>query len=461
MSPPVRFLRSSRIVTPTGLFNGAVQIRDGRIAAVTPAIPAGAGVEDLGDLVLMPGLVDTHVHVNEPGRTDWEGFEAATNAAAAGGVTTLIDMPLNSSPVTTSVAALREKLAAASGKMRVDCGFHGGVVPGSEQEIAPLARAGVLGMKAFLIHSGIDDFPAVGEADLRRAMPAIAAAGIPLLVHCEIASPVPGAAPADPASYAGWCASRPPSWECAAIDLLARLAREYSCKVHVVHVSSSDAIPVIGRARAQGVPLTAETCPHYLTFAAEEIPDGDTRFKCAPPIRAGLHRERLWGALGEGLLDFIVSDHSPSPPALKVPGDFQRAWGGIASLQSGLAAVWTGARARGFGVTDLARWMCAGPASFAGLPKGVIAPGRDAAFRSLWGETSRYFIARPGFVSLRLHRAVNDDAPYRWVNVAVWESEAAFRAAHGTEQFRTLVTAPGWSEFPSLPALFEVDTEVG
>lgn len=377
-SSPVRVIRSRRVVTPGGVVDTAVHIRGGRIAAVAPDVPAGAALEDLGDLVLMPGLVDTHVHINEPGRTEWEGFVTATGAAAAGGITTLIDMPLNSTPVTTSVGALRTKCDAAQGKLRVDCGFYGGLVPGSEHEMAPLADAGVLGVKAFLVHSGIDDFPASGERELRLAMPALAKARIPLLVHCEIAPPGAPRPLANPASYAAYAASRPPSWECDAIALVARLAGETGCKVHVVHVSSSDAIPLIGRLRGDGIPLTAETCPHYLTFAAEEIPDGDTRYKCAPPIRGRAHRERLWEALRDRVLDFVVSDHSPSPPSMKEPGDFQRSWGGIASLQFGLPAVWTAARARGFRLEDIAQWMAARPAAFAGLKKGAIAPGFDA-----------------------------------------------------------------------------------
>ncbi len=376
-------LRSRRIVTPEGLRDGAVLIEGDLIAGVVPPekIPDGCPVEDVGASVVMPGLVDSHVHVNEPGRTDWEGFETATRAAAAGGVTTLVDMPLNSVPVTTTRPAFDEKLAAASGKLWIDVGFYAGLIPGSASALPPLLDAGVLGVKAFLVHSGIDEFPNATEADLRAAMPLLARRGVPLLVHAELDLGAPAWSD-DPRSYAAYLASRPRAWENEAIALLIDLCRAYRARVHVVHLSSSDALPLLRAARAEGLPLTVETCPHYLCFGAETIPDGDTRFKCAPPIRERANREHLWAALRDGVLDFVVSDHSPAPPALKLldAGDFRRAWGGIASLQLGLPAVWTAARARGFAVTDLARWMGQGPARFLGLEdrKGVLAAGRHA-----------------------------------------------------------------------------------
>jgi allantoinase len=380
-------LVSRNVVTPSGTRAAAVLISGATIVDVIERakLPASCPVEDVGDLVILPGIVDTHVHINEPGRTEWEGFDTATRAAAAGGITTLIDMPLNSSPVTTTPHAFAQKLAAAQGKLWVDCGFYGGVVAGVVGQVEPLIAAGVLGFKAFLCHSGIDEFPNATEADLRAVMPALASAGVPLLVHAELAGEPPVPAPVsarDAQSYARHLASRPREWEHAAIRLMIGLCREFRCRVHIVHLSSADALPMIAQARDEGLPLTVETCPHYLTFAAEEIPDGDPRFKCAPPIRERENRERLWDGLRQGLIDTIGSDHSPAPPELKHlgTGDVFRAWGGIASLQIALPAVWTAARNRGFTLDDLARWMALHPAELVGLAarKGAIAPGRDA-----------------------------------------------------------------------------------
>jgi allantoinase len=379
-------VRSRRVVTPGGVVDGGVLVKDGRIAAVVGArdVPTGGEVFNAGDLAVMPGVVDTHVHINEPGRTDWEGYETATRAAAAGGVTTLVDMPLNCIPVTTSVAALEEKLAALAGKLFVDCGFYGGVVPGNAAELPALVRRGVLGFKAFMVHSGIDDFPAAAALDLETAMGILARERVPLLVHAELDSGEPPVLPpqAFPEPYARFLASRPRSWENDAVALLAGLCRRSGCRTHVVHLSSSDAVPLIAAARAAGAPLSAETCPHYLTFAAEDIAAGDTRFKCAPPIREAANREELWRALGGDAIDFVVSDHSPCAPHLKLAerGDFERAWGGISGLQFGLTAVWTGAKRRGYQLTDLARWLAERPAALVGLSarKGRIAPGCDA-----------------------------------------------------------------------------------
>ena len=378
-------IRSRQVVTPAGVREAIIVIRGGKIAEVAPPDrPLGSmTVEDFGDLLVMPGLVDTHVHINDPGRADWEGFATATAAAAVGGITTLVDMPLNSDPVTTSPAALAAKRDAARARLRVDCGFFGGLVPGNADQIEPLADAGVLGFKAFLCHSGIDDFPNVSEADLRLAMPILARRGLPLLAHAEL---VPASArpmdPAHPGRYSAWLDSRPASWEIEAIKLLIGLCRETGCHVHIVHLAAAEALPILAEARAEGLPLTVETCPHYLTFAAEEIPDGDTRFKCAPPIRSAANREGLWEGLRSGTIDTIGTDHSPAPPALKHlgSGDLSRAWGGISSLQVSLPAVWTEARRRGFGFDDLARWMSARPAGLVGLAgrKGAIAPGADA-----------------------------------------------------------------------------------
>lgn len=381
-------IRSRRVVTPQGERPAAVLVRGEKIADVIgfDDVPAGWPLEDVGTSAILPGVVDAHVHINEPGRTDWEGFASATRAAAAGGITTLIDMPLNSSPVTTRVAALSAKVAAAEGKLWVDCGFYGGVVPGNENDIDSLIDAGVLGFKAFLCHSGIDDFPAATEGDLRRAMPKLAAAGLPLLVHAELISPLPPEVGArlssEPRSYAAYLATRPRQWEHEAIRLIIALAREYRCRAHIVHLSSADALPMIAAARSAGVALTVETCPHYLCFAAEDIPDGDPRFKCAPPIRERENRERLWSGLRAGLIDTIGSDHSPAPPELKelASGNLQRAWGGIASLQLSLGAVWTEAERRGLSLVDVARWMCQRPAQMFGLAdrKGALVSGFDA-----------------------------------------------------------------------------------
>jgi allantoinase len=386
----VRGVKSSRVVRPDGAIEPATVLidADGRIEAVwSHAGGAGrsgkteAGVIDVGHLVVSPGLVDCHVHVNEPGRTEWEGFETATRAAAAGGVTTLVDMPLNCVPVTTTANALERKRRACAGKLHADVGYWGGVVPDNVAALPGLAEAGVLGCKAFLVHSGIDEFPNTTEADLRRAMPVLRAHGLPLLAHAELDL---GAPPqiGDVRAYDGYLRSRPPEWEEQAIRLLVRLCRETGCAVHVVHLSAAASLPTLRAAKAEGLPITVETCPHYLCLEAEAIPDGATHFKCAPPIRDHANREALWRGLLEGVIDFVISDHSPCAPALKLPerGDFHAAWGGISSLQLGLAAIWTEARRRGVGVAALAAWMSARPAKLAGLGarKGRIAPGLDA-----------------------------------------------------------------------------------
>jgi allantoinase len=382
-------LRSRRIVGPDGRIRpGTVLIEQGRIRALVsrPAsatVPPDVPVEDLGARVISPGLVDCHVHINEPGHTDWEGFETATRAAAAGGVTTLVDMPLNCLPVTTRRAALEEKLRAAAGKLYVDVGFWGGVIPGNAGELAELAAGGALGCKAFLVHSGLDEFPNATEADLRAAMPVLRDAGLPLLAHAELdLGAAAGAQDGDPRRYARYLHSRPPAWEDAAIALLIRLARETGCAVHVVHLSSAASLAQIAAAKAEGLRFTAETCPHYLCLEAESVPDGATEYKCAPPIRGHENREALWRGLQEGVIDSVVTDHSPCTPALKgrERGDFAQAWGGIASLQLGLPAVWTEARRRGLGLTEISNWMSARPAALAGLGrrKGRIAPGFDA-----------------------------------------------------------------------------------
>jgi allantoinase len=387
-------IRGRRVFADGALAPRSLHVYDETITAVAgfDELPDGIAVVDAGDAIVMPGLVDTHVHVNEPGRTPWEGYDTATRAAAAGGVTTLVDMPLNSIPPTTSRDGLRQKRDAATDQCWVDVGFWGGVVPGNAAELEPLARGGVLGYKCFLVESGVDEFPHVVEKDLRIALPRLRDLARPLLVHAELPGPIARAEAAaragDPRRYSTYLSSRPREAEDAAIDLLIRLSRITGAAVHIVHHASADAIELLARARDEGLPITAETCPHYLHFAAEDIPDGATQFKCAPPIREAENRERLWDALDRRVLDMVVSDHSPCTPDLKCfdAGSFTEAWGGIASLQLGLPAMWSELRARGTGAADdaaigrLVEWMCAAPARLAGLAgrKGIFAAGADA-----------------------------------------------------------------------------------
>ena len=372
-------VRGRRVVCPGGERPASIQIDDGRIVAIGGIDDAVGEVVECGDLVVSPGLVDTHVHVNEPGRTEWEGFDTATRAAAAGGVTTIVDMPLNSIPATTTVDALDAKRRAASERCHVDVAFWGGVVPGNEQAIGPLVDAGARGFKCFLVPSGVDEFESASADLLRGVMPQLARRNVPLLVHAELPEYLVthrGSA----AAYRDYEATRPPSAEAAAIDVMAVLARDIGAHVHIVHVSSAAGVTAIQAAQASGARLSAETCPHYLAFADDDIPDGATEFKCAPPIRTPSDRDALWHGLDAGALTLIATDHSPAPPSMKCPGDFVRAWGGIASLELSLAAVWTYARARGASFTNVATWMSESPAALAGLAgrKGRLAPGADA-----------------------------------------------------------------------------------
>ena len=392
MSAPDLIVRGKRVLAGDAVepASVAIHIEHGVITSIAnyDESPAGVPIYEAGDNVVMPGIVDTHVHINEPGRAEWEGFTSATHAAAAGGVTTLIEMPLNSVPATTTASAFREKLAAAAGKLWVDTGFWGGVVPGNLGDLRALWQEGVFGFKCFLVPSGVEEFRHVSEEDLRAAMPLLAELGAPLLAHSEDSKIIELAAKAAAKlpvnKYASWLSSRPREAEVKAIELLARIATATNTRVHIVHVSSAEGIAAIHTAKSAGVAITAETCPHYLTFAAEEIPEGGTEFKCAPPIRENENRDHLWEALGESELDLVASDHSPCPPEMKRrdTGDFFAAWGGIASLELALAAVWTSARPRGYSVGRLAEWLCRGPARLAGLSrrKGSISKGCDADF---------------------------------------------------------------------------------
>ena len=377
-------VRAARVVTGAGETAACVAVRDGRVAAVAPLAAGLAGeltVTLADDEALLPGLVDTHVHVNEPGRTGWEGFASATRAAAAGGVTTILDMPLNSIPPTVDLPALQAKREAAEGQAHVDVGFWGGAVPGNLGELPALHDAGVFGFKCFLVDSGVEEFPQLRPGDLEGYLRVLAGLGSPLLVHAEDARVVAAAPPASGRRYADFLASRPGEAEDLAVAQVVEAARRTGGRAHVLHLSSADALELLAGARRDGLAVSAETCPHYLTFDAESIPDGATLLKCCPPIREAANRERLWRGLADGLLDLVASDHSPCPPEGKhlASGDFGTAWGGIASLQLSLPAVWTAARARGHRLADLARWMAEGPAALAGLPgKGRIAVGADA-----------------------------------------------------------------------------------
>jgi allantoinase len=370
-------IKGNKVLTPDGIRPAIVLIEDGLILDVVNDLPADAPVIDIQDKILMAGITDPHVHINEPGRTSWEGFETATRSALAGGITTLVDMPLNASPVTTTVAAFEEKLLATKDQLYTNCGFWGGIVPGNSKEIPGLVKKGVLGFKAFLTHSGIDDFPATPAAELKKVMPIIAKLHVPLLVHCELSAK--GPAMTDPNSYQQYLASRPRQWENEAIALMIQLCEAYKCPVHIVHLSSSDAIGQILKGKIRGLPLTAETAQHYLYFNAEEIPDGQTLFKCAPPIREKSNNNLLWEALLAGIIDFVATDHSPAPPELK-SGDFSTAWGGIASLQLALPVLWTAGRKRDVSIAQIANWLCEKPAQLAGLErrKGKIKKGYDA-----------------------------------------------------------------------------------
>ncbi|MBK7431294.1 MAG: allantoinase AllB [Bacteroidetes bacterium] len=378
---------SDHIVTPNGVISGCLIVKDGKITEIDEFLPGDfdGEIEMAKDLFIMPGLIDPHVHINEPGRTQWEGFETATTAAAASGITLLVDMPLNSSPVTTNVTNFKLKLEAAKDKLNVNVGFWGGVIPGNRNELDDLLKSGVLGLKAFLTHSGIDDFPNTEKADLKNALQIIKKYNRPLLVHCELTEDHPGIAEHknNPNDYMSYLRSRPKEWENKAIAMMIDLCRETEAHVHIVHLSSAEALPMIAEAKAEGLNLTVETAQHYLTLNAEDIPNGETIYKCAPPIRERENNNKLWDALKSGLIDFVATDHSPAPPDLKEisSGDLSKAWGGIAGLQFALCSLWTEAKRRNFSVEDIAKWLSASPADFLGLSnKGKLENGADADF---------------------------------------------------------------------------------
>ncbi|MEO5665099.1 MAG: allantoinase AllB [Nocardioides sp.] len=379
-------IRAERVIGSAGEVGRLIGVRDGTIVAIEPLgsdLTGAVTVELAADEVLLPGLVDAHVHVNEPGRTAWEGFASATRAAAAGGVTTIVDMPLNSIPPTCDVPALDLKRRTAEGQAFVDIGFWGGAIPGNVAELRPLYDAGVLGFKCFLLHSGVEEFPHLNPDELEAAMREVRSFDGLMIVHAEDMHAIDHAPAAHGETYDDFLKSRPRGAENLAVAQVIELARWTGCRVHILHVSSSDVLPMLASARRDGVRITAETCPHYLTFEAEEIPDGATQFKCCPPIREAANRELLWDGLRDGVIDLVVTDHSPSTLDLKCldTGDFGVAWGGISSLQLGLSAVWTEARRRDFTLVDVAHWMCEAPARHAGLrSKGRIEIGFDADF---------------------------------------------------------------------------------
>ncbi|BDS11823.1 allantoinase AllB [Aureispira anguillae] len=426
---------SKRVMLPDTIGEYTIWINQGKIEKIQKGcIKTTASIPfyNFENEVLMPGIIDPHVHINEPGRTEWEGFYTGTTAAAAGGVTTLVDMPLNSSPVTVNVKELDHKLAATKGKLHVNSGFWGGIIPGNTTSLAPLAKRGVLGFKAFLTHSGIDEFPNADEATLRAAYEALKGTNLPILVHCELAS---GAFDAqltqNPTNYLAYLASRPRKWENDAVALMLQLAEEYQHSTHIVHLSSSDSLPAIRAAKKRGVPVTVETCPHYIFFDAETIPNGDTRYKCAPPIREQANNVLLWEALMDGTLDFIGSDHSPAPPRIKEldTGNYQKAWGGISGIQFTLPALWTKGQAHGLTLERIRTILCEAPAQFIGLEqqKGKIKLGYDADLvvwnPEEWDTITRQKIEAKHKVSPYEGRQLQGLVKHTFVNgVRVWSA---------------------------------------
>lgn len=454
----VHALRSRRVITPQGLREAAVVIDGDCIVAVKPAseLASDISMEDLGDLALLPGLVDTHVHINEPGRTEWEGFATATRAAAAGGFTTIVDMPLNCLPETTNLDALETKREAARGQCLVDYALWGGAVDGNQHELEPLALAGVPGFKSFLIYPGCDGFTAIDRSNLELALPHIVRTGLPLLVHAELEPSIDAAVAHLNASgakwhrYATYLASRPDEAELEAIEMLLEFCRTYRFRLHIVHLSTAKALPMLAAAKRAGLPVTVETCPHYLHCAAEEIPDGATLFKCAPPIRSATNREALWQALREGTVDLIATDHSPCPPAMKrleatqlgeETGRFDEAWGGIASLSIALPLLWTECERRGLSLLQLAEWISAAPARLAGLSTAVgsIEPGKHANLVAF--DTDASFTVAPELLHYRHAISPYMGETLRGVVRSTW--------LRGERVFQRNDSEPG--EFPTTP----------
>lgn len=398
-SPADFGIHSRRILTETGFIDGTILVKNGVISKLLNGKPEQPDypVEYLNDLVVMPGLIDSHVHINDPGRSEWEGFETMTKAAIAGGITTLVDMPLNSSPVTTNVQAFADKLLASQGKLYCNCGFWGGIVPDNCENLKPLLESGVLGIKAFLTHSGIDDFPNVTLNDLKKGMETLRQFKLPILAHAELDEDHEGIAAfhQQPRDYMAYLRSRPKSWEDRAVELMISLCEEFQTPVHIVHLSAASSLDQIRKAKAKGLPLTVETCPQYLYFCAEEIPNGNTLFKCAPPIRERENNELLWEALKDGTIDFIVTDHSPATPDLKKidSGNLKEAWGGIASIQFSLSVCWTAAKKRNMGLEELASLMSKNVAAFIGYgnQKGKIKEGYDADL-TVWDPEEQFVV---------------------------------------------------------------------
>jgi allantoinase len=426
---------SKRLVTADGVVHGTLVVAGEQIRAIAhpDEVPSDAETIDLGNAAIMPGLVDSHVHINEPGRTEWEGFESATRAAAAGGYTMLIDMPLNCLPATTTVEAVLKKRAAAEGKCRVDWAAWGGLVHDNQRDIASLAQSGVRGFKCFLINPGIDGFTLVSENELRAALPEVVKTGLALLVHAELSGSVDEAtrtlADANWKSYATYLQSRPDEAELSAIRLLVSLCRQYRFRLHVVHLSTWKGLELIRSAKAEGLAVTVETCPHYLHFSAEDIADGATLLKCAPPIRSRENRERLWQGLREGVIDLVATDHSPCPPAMKKikEGDFRTAWGGITGLSVALPVVWTEARKRGFTLADIARWMAEGPARLAGCDrrKGKLAPGYDADF-VVFDPEAEFVVSAEKLYQRHPNSAYVGERLQGWVKATYMRGECVF-----------------------------------
>ena len=395
-------LHSKQVLIDDRLVEATVFVQNGKIDRIElGSLPEQQEipVEDLSDLVIMPGLIDCHVHINEPGREEWEGFDTATRAAAAGGITTLIEMPLNADPVTTTRDAFEKKVTATVGKLHVNCGFWGGIVPENIDDLDGLIESGVFGIKAFLTHSGIDEFPNVREEDLREGLPILKRHNVPLLVHAELDQPNDSQQNLDenPTSYQAYLKSRPKSWEDGAIQLMIDLCKEFETPIHIVHLSSSNSIELLSNAKEAGLPISTETCPHYLFFNAEEIPDGQTQYKCAPPIREQTNNDKLWQAAKDGLFSFIVSDHSPALPEIKElkSGNLKKAWGGIAGLQFNLPVFWTKARNYDFSVTEISQLMSTNVATFLKMEdrKGAIAEGYDADL-TVWDPKDSFEVTK-------------------------------------------------------------------